>query len=122
MADFVRLNTVAESILKVLLEHDRANPDNLSFALNCDKVKLGKNLRFLLAEGYVSNSNPEHSGEVYDKDDYRITIAGENYLSSLKFYRIRDKRQFVKDVIIGATSLVALIKAFWNEITSVLLR
>ena len=122
MTDFIRLNAVAESILKVLSEHDRANPDNLSFALNCDKPVLGKNLDFLMAQGYVANTNADHAGKVYPADDYRITVAGENYLSSLKFYRIRDKRQFVKDIIIGATSLVALIKAFWSEITSVLQR
>lgn len=122
MKDFVRLNPVSESILKVLIKHNRATPDNLSFALDCDKVKLGDYLRSLMSQGYVVNTNREHVGEVFPDDEYRITVDGENYLSSVKFYTVRDKRQFVKDVVIGTTSLVALIKAFWNEITSVILR
>lgn len=122
MQDFVRLNPVSESVLKVLMKHERANPDNLCFALGCDKSKLGKNLAFLMEAGYVSNSNPDHAGKVYGGDSYRITIAGENYLSSLDFYRIRDKRQFIKEIVIGTTSLVALIKAFWNEISAIILR
>ena len=122
MQDFVRLNPVSESVLKVLMKHERANPDNLCFALGCDKSKLGKNLAFLMEAGYVSNSNPNHAGKVYGDDSYRITIAGENYLSSLDFYRIRDKRQFIKEIVIGTTSLVALIKAFWNEISAIILR
>ena len=68
------------------------------------------------------NANPEHSCEVYPRDDYKITVEGENYLSSLNFYNTRDKQQFVKDIVIGTTSLVALIKAFWNEISALLLR
>ena len=122
MKDFVQLNPVSESVLKVLVKHNRANPDNLCFALDCDKAKLGDYLRSLMAQGYVINTNHEHAGEVFPDDKYRITVEGENYLSSVKFYRIRDKRQFVKDVVIGTTSLVALIKAFWNDITSAILR
>ena len=75
-----------------------------------------------MAQGYVANTNREHAGEVFPKYEYRITVEGENYLNSLKFYRIRNKRQFVKDIVIGTTSLVALIKAFWNEISAVILR
>lgn len=122
MTDFVRLNMLAESILRVLEKHERANPENLSFALNCDKVKLGKNLEFLMCAGYIANTNPDHAGKIYASDDYRITVVGENYLSSLKFYSVRDKKQLVKDIIIGTTSLVAIIKAFWNDITSAILR
>lgn len=122
MHDFVRLNPVSESVLKVLMKHTRATPDNIRFALDCDRAKLGDYLRSLMSQGYVANTNHEHAGEVFANDEYRITVEGENYLSSLKFYRIRDKRQFIKDIIIGTTSLVALIKAFWNEITSAILR
>ena len=122
MREFVRLNAVAESILKVLLEHDRANPANLCFALGCDKVKLGKNLAFLMSEGYVTNTNPEHAGKVYPEDEYRIAVAGENYLSSLKFYTVRDRRQHWINIINGLTALVALIKAFWNDISAIIWR
>ena len=122
MTEFVRLNAVSESILRVLMKHDRANPDNLCFALECDKVKVGDYLRSLMAQGYVANTNREHGGEVYPADAYRITVEGENYLSILKFYHVRDKRQLVKDIIIGTTSLVAIIKAFWNEISAIILR
>ncbi|MBQ6298703.1 MAG: hypothetical protein IJK81_13650 [Selenomonadaceae bacterium] len=122
MKDFVRFNPVAESMLKVLVAHDCANPDNLSFALSCDKLTLGKNLRFLLEEGYVVNANPEHSGKVYPNDNYRITVAGENYLSSLKFYSTRDRRQHWINIINGAIALVALVRAFWGDIISALQR
>ena len=120
MTDFVRLNSVSESILQVLLKHDRATLDNLSFALDYEKVKLGKNLEFLMEAGYVANANPDHAGKIYANDIYRITVAGENYLSSLKFYSIRDKRQFWINIINGAVAWTALIKAFWNEISAVI--
>lgn len=94
MKDFVQLNPVSESILKVLVKHNRANPDNLSFALDCDKVKLGDYLRSLMPQGYIANISREHAGEVFPSDEYRITVDGENYLSSLKFYSERDKRQY----------------------------
>lgn len=122
MQDFVRLNPVSESILKVLQKHSRANPDNLRFALECDKAKLGDYLRSLMFEGYVVNTNHEHAGEVFTSDEYRITVEGENYLSSAKFYALRDKRQNWINIINGTIALVALIKAFWNEISAVILR
>lgn len=122
MTEFVRLNPVSESILKILLKHKRANPDNLVFALECDKAKLGDYLRSLMAQGYVVNVNREHAGKVCADDEYRITVEGENYLSSVSFYAIRDKRQHYINIITGTTALVALIKAFWNEISAVILR
>ena len=122
MKDFVRLNSVSESILKVLVKHNRATPDNLSFALTCDKVKLGDYLHSLMAQGYAVNINREHAGEVFANDEYRITVDGENYLSSVKFYTVRDKRQHWINIINGATALTALIKAFWNEISAVIWR
>ena len=104
------------------MKHDRANPDNLCFALECDKVKLGDYLRSLMVQGYVANTNREHAGEVYPADEYRITVEGENYLSSVEFYNDRDKRQHRINIITGTTALVALIKAFWNEISAIILR
>ena len=122
MKDFVRLNPVSESVLKVLVKHNRANPDNLCFALDCDKAKLGDYLRSLMAQGYVINTNHEHAGEVFPDDEYRITVEGENYLSSVKFYSVQDKRQHWINIINGTISLVALIKAFWNDISAVIWR
>lgn len=122
MTELVRLNAVSESILKLLRKHVRANPENLCFALECDKVKVGDCLRSLMAQGYVDNTNREHAGEVYPADEYRITVEGENYLSSVDFYNGRDKRQHWINIINGATALIALIKAFWNEISAIVLR
>ena len=122
MQDFVRLNPVSESILKLLHKRERANPDNLRFALECDKAKLGDYLRSLMSQGYVVNTNRKHAGEVFPNDEYRITVEGENYLSSAKFYAIRDKRQHWINIINGTIALVALIKAFWNEISAVIWR
>lgn len=120
--EFMRLNPVSESILTVLTKHSRANPDNLCFALECDNAKLGDYLRALMIQGYVVNCNREHAGEVHSADKYRITVEGENYLSSVKFYSVREKRQHYINIITGATALVALIKAFWNEISAVILQ
>ena len=122
MTEFVRLNPVSEKILKILLKHKRANPDNLVFALQCDKAKLGDYLRSLMAQGYVVNVNREHADKVCTDDEYRITVEGENYLSSVNFYAIRDTRQHYINIITGTTALIALIKAFWNEISAVILR
>lgn len=122
MTDFVRLNPVSESILKVLLKHSRANPDNLHFALECDKVKIGDYLRSLMVQGYVVNTNHEHAGEVHHSDEYKITVEGENYLSSVNFYSVREKRQHYINIVTGTTALVALIKAFWNELSATILR
>ena len=122
MADFMRLNPVSESILKVLLKHGRANPDNLRFALECDKPKIGNYLRSLMAQGYVANTNHENAGKVSPSDEYKITVEGENYLSSVNFYSVREKRQHYINIVTGATALVALIKAFWKEISAVILR
>lgn len=119
--NFQRLNSLAESILEVLFKN-RANPENLTTLLKCDKPKLGENMRFLLDEGYIKNCNPKHamSTEVHPRDDYRITVSGENYLSNVNLSCVKDNRQFWINLANAAVSLTALIKAFWNEISAVL--
>lgn len=121
--NFPRLNSLAESILEVLFKN-RANPENLITILKCDKPKLGENMRFLLNEGYIKNCNPKHamSTEVYPLDNYRLTVSGENYLSSVNLSCVKDKRQFWINLANAAVSLTALLKAFWNEISAVLLQ
>ena len=119
MREFVRLNQTAESILKILLGRP-ASPNNLAFALRCDKVRIGENLKFLLAESYVINPKCKDVTLIRPDDDYKITSAGENYLSSVRFVSIRDKRQFIINVINASISLTALVKAFWNEISGLL--
>jgi len=118
---FPRLNPTAESILKILAERP-ANPDNLAFVLRCDEQILGRHLRFLLTEGYVATSKfvKDKPTLIYPREKYYITVVGENYLASVRFISIRDKRQFWINIVNAAVSWTALIKAFWNEISEVL--
>ena len=121
VSSFPRINPVAESILKIL-EERKANPENLAFVLRCEEKVVGENLKFLILEDYVVNTNAEHSKSqsVYPRDDYRITVYGRNYLSSVKLVYVRDRRQFIINVVNAAVSLTALLKAFWNEINAAL--
>lgn len=121
ISSFPRINLVAESILKILEERN-ANPDNLAFVLRCEDKDIGENLRFLLIKEYVVSTNPDHSKltNVYPRDNYRITVLGRNYLSSVKLVYIRDRRQFIINITNAFISLTALIKAFWTEITAVM--
>ena len=120
MSDFPRLNPLAESILKILIERP-ASPENLAFVLRCDKTTLGKHLNFLIAEKYIVNPTAtKNSPLIQPNKEFKITVIGENYLASVRFISVRDKRQFWINIINAAVSWTALIKAFWNEISEVL--
>ena len=120
MSDFPRLNPLAESILKILIERP-ASPENLAFVLRCDKPTLGKQLKFLLAEEYIVNPKAtKNSPLLQPNEEFKITVTGENYIASVRFYSVRDRRQFWINIINAAVSWTALIKAFWNEISEVL--
>lgn len=121
VSSFPRINPVAESILKILEERN-ANPENLAFVLRCEEKVIGENLKFLLLEDYVINTNNEHlkASTVYPRDNYRITVYGRNYLSSVKLVYVRDRRQFIINVVNASVALTALVKAFWNEISATL--